>query len=650
MEKKTATRVAEKEQRKDTPSSPDAKRKNADADKKPLRKFWPTLFPYIKPYIKNMLFGAFFSLLVGACVSLQPLVIKHIVDSGIGNKPLTLFGKELLSFGADTDASHRIRFIIIAAAIYIGLSLARVCFQLCGSRQIQKSMEGTLFTLRSKFFGHVQRMCMRFYDKNSAGELHNYIMGSPMTNIRSYLHSMTMGVPWQTASMIISLTVLISFNPVLTLIIFLTALAMALFNRMAWTKIRRYSKAFLAAEKRASHHITDTLHGSEAIKMYSIEEEAIDRFEGHLGALRDTGLRHSLFHSQVALKAEFVRYFGTGVVYLVGGIYCALGKIQVGELYLFLSTMSTMLDILSAWLSYSVAKNTAAVALDRVADIIDEHSTTPEVKESARRTVAIEKESAIRNDKPCISFRDVSFAYNNNPIFHGLSCDIRYGESVALVGSSGSGKSTFTKLLMRLYEVDEGAVLIHDRNVKDYETHELRVSFGVVPQSPYIFYGTVWDNIRIVRPTATNKEIIDAMELARVHEFVNDLPKGWSTMIGDGALGLSGGQKQRIAIARAILKKPDVFIFDEATSALDNVSERLIQAAMEDLMKSHTVVMVAHRLSTIKGVDRILVFDKGEIVEEGDYETLAAKETGHFRTLLDAAEGKGEYEHVMLSH
>ncbi|MBO5754539.1 MAG: ABC transporter ATP-binding protein, partial [Clostridia bacterium] len=445
------------------------------------------------------------------------------------------------------------------------------------------------------------------------------------------------------------LVVLVSFNPVLTLIIFLTALTMAILNRLAWNKMRRNSKAYLSAEKKTAHHITDTLHGSEAIKMYSIEDEAIDRFEGHLGTLRDTGLRHSLANSLEGLKVEFAQYFGIGVVYLVGGLFCVLGRLEVGELYLFLSTMTTILGILNSWLGVILTQNTAAVALDHVAEIIEEQSTTPEVKENARRAIEIERASAQRGGKPCVSFKDVTFAYDNKPIFRGLSCDIGYGESIGLVGGSGSGKSTFTKLMMRLYEVDEGAVLVHDRNVKDYETHELRLSFGVVPQNPYIFYGTVWDNIRIVRPSASNKEIIDAMELARVHEFVNELPKGWSTMIGDGALGLSGGQKQRIAIARAILKKPDVFIFDEATSALDNVSERLIQAAMEDLMKSHTVVMVAHRLSTIKGVDRILVFDKGEIVEEGNYETLAAKESGPFRTLLDAAEGKGEYENVSLS-
>ena len=647
MEKKTTEAPSKKVQNAYSPL-PGTKERKKDAEKRPARKFWRTLFPYMKPYAKNMILGAFFSVLVGVCVSLQPLVIKHIVDSGIGNKTFTLLGHDFFTFGESTEAATRIRFVAIAAGVYIALSLIRVLCWAFGVKQIHKSMEGTLFTLRSRFFGHVQRMCMRFYDKNSAGELYNYIMGSPMTSIRSYLQTMVQAVPWQVVSLVISLAVLASFNPVLTVVIFCTALLMAVFNRLSWNKIRRNSRAFLAAEKEASHYITDTLHGSEAIKMYAIEDDAINRFDGYLGALRDTGLRHSDATSLEHLKPEFAQYFGIGIVYLVGGILCVLGKVEVGELYLFLSTMTTILGILTTWLGTILTQNSAAVALDRVAEIIEEHSTTPEVKENARRAVGIEKASAIRNGKPCISFENVTFAYDNKPVFKGLNCQIRYGESIGLVGGSGSGKSTFTKLIMRLYEVDDGAIRVHDRNVKDYETHELRVSFGVVPQNPFIFYGTVWDNIRIVRPNASNKEIIDAMELARVHEFVNDLPKGWSTLIGDGALGLSGGQKQRIAIARAILKKPDVFIFDEATSALDNVSERLIQAAMEDLMKTHTVIMVAHRLTTIKGVDRILVFDKGEIVEEGNYNTLAEKQDGAFRTLLDAAEGKGEYEHIVL--
>ncbi len=166
-----------------------------------------------------------------------------------------------------------------------------------------------------------------------------------------------------------------------------------------------------------------------------------------------------------------------------------------------------------------------------------------------------------------------------------------------------------------------------------FNPHDMRKCFGVVPQNPFMFQCSIMDNVRIARPEASNREVIEAMEIAHVHEFVNELPSGWNTIIGDGGLNLSGGQKQRIAIARAILGNPDILIFDEATSALDNISEKLIQESMEELMKTHTVIIVAHRLTTIRNVDRILVFENGEVVEEGTYDELAIND-GKFKELL----------------
>lgn len=272
--------------------------------------------------------------------------------------------------------------------------------------------------------------------------------------------------------------------------------------------------------------------------------------------------------------------------------------------------------------------------MHKILQILNTHTSTPEIDIEHARNIEIEKISAIKNNKPCISFRNVDFGYDDRTIFKNFNCDIRYNESVALVGGSGSGKSTFTKLLMRLYDIQSGTIFLHGRDVHQYSLHDLRVTFGVVPQNPFIFYGSIWDNIIIARPNATNREVIEAMEIARVHEFVNDLEHGWNTIVGDGALNLSGGQKQRIAIARAVLGNPDVLIFDEATSALDNISERHIQAAMEELMTQHTVIIVAHRLSTIRNVDRILVFDNGKIVQEGKYDELAQQD-GYFKTLLN---------------
>ena len=186
---------------------------------------------------------------------------------------------------------------------------------------------------------------------------------------------------------------------------------------------------------------------------------------------------------------------------------------------------------------------------------------------------------------------------------------------------------------MRLYDVDDGSVNLHGRNIKDYRLHDMRKTFGVVPQNPFMFQCSIMENVRIARPEASNQDVIKAMEIAHVHEFVNELPSGWNTIIGDGGLTLSGGQKQRIAIARAVLGNPDILIFDEATSALDNISEKLIQQSMEELMKDHTVIIVAHRLTTIRNVDRILVFENGKIVEEGNYDKLVSSD-GKFKELL----------------
>ena len=269
--------------------------------------------------------------------------------------------------------------------------------------------------------------------------------------------------------------------------------------------------------------------------------------------------------------------------------------------------------------------------------VLDVKTTTPDKEYS--RNVDVEAHSAKRKEKPCVEFKNVDFGYEDRTIFEDFNCSINFNESVALVGTSGSGKSTITKLIMRLYEINDGELKMYGRNIKDFTLHDLRRSIGIVPQDPYIFQGTILENIRMAYPEAPMQQVMEAMEIARVHEFVNDMPKGWNTVVGEDGYGLSGGQRQRIAIARAILGNPQILIFDEATSALDNISEKHVQNAMEELMATHTVIVVAHRLSTIKNVDRILVFDKGKIVEEGNFNELLEKD-GLFRKMYDAAQSE----------
>ncbi len=588
--------------------------------------FLRILFGHLSQYRLSVFFAVLGAVITGVCVAAMPHFIKFIVDDCI----------EVALAGG--DGAELLRMAGIACIVYVAVALTRQLSWRFGLYFMMKALEGVIFNLRSKFFGHVQHMCMRFSDKQSSGELFNCIMGSPMANIRTFLNQIIMSLPYQLVAFIISLVALFSYDWLLTLILLLTAGVMVVFNRLAKKKIRRMTKEYLDSEAAASKYISDMLHGMDAIKTYAIEDSTMSTFDARLVDMRDKGVRQTFTISYENMKPELVRFIGTALVYFAGAYSCIFRGMSVGTLYAFLSCMGILLDTLNSWLALFLQYSSADVAMRKIDAVMKEHTSTPELEEGKTHSIEIERESAKRSGKPCICFDGVSFAYDQKPIFDRLSCEIRSGESIALVGGSGSGKSTLTKLILRLYEVGEGHVRLYGRDVRDYSLKDLRRSFGVVPQNPFIFYGTIWDNIRIARPDASNYDIINAMEIAHVHEFVNELPMGWSTVIGDGALGLSGGQKQRIAIARAILKSPDILIFDEATSALDNLSERHIQAAMEELMKTHTVIIVAHRLSTVRNAKAIMVLEQGQIIERGDHDDLLAQKGRYYQLYTGQAE------------
>lgn len=583
-------------------------------------KFWKFMYPYIKEYRGKLIFTAFTSVLVGVCVACQPLVIKYIVDSGISN---TAF-----------SAEEKLSFVGIMCLIYMVFSFGRIFMWRIGFMNMMKALEGSLFNLRSRFFKHIQDMCMKRYGSMAQGELFNCIMGSPIINIKTYMHQMFQTVPFQAVSLAISLIALLSYDWLLTSILVLMSFCMAVINHISRRKMKIVTSDYIRTEAEASKYLNDTLHGMDAIKLYSIEDDTFRTFQHFISEMRNKGVKTSVTQTYEAMKPELIQYVGTAIVYAVGASACIYRGMSVGTFYAFLSSMGNILGILISWLNIGLQKSNAEAGIVKIAQVFEQSTSTPEKIANRQRNIMVERNSSIAKGKPCIEFKNVTFGYDSKMIFEDFNCQIKHNESVALVGSSGSGKSTLTKLAMRLYDVSKGTVLVYDKDVKDYSIHDLRVSFGVVPQNPFIFYGSIWDNIKIARPDAANIDIIQAMEIAHVHEFVNDLEQGWNTIVGDGGVKLSGGQIQRIAIARAVLGKPDILIFDEATSALDNISEKHIQQAMEELMKTHTLIIVAHRLSTIKNVDRIMVFDGGKIVEEGTYKELENK-GGMFSRLLN---------------
>ena len=589
------------------------------ADKKQKLRFWRVLSQFIGDYKIQVFVSVVFSLFTGVMVAGQPLIIKYIVDDGISNTALS------------NDA--RVKTVLMFCGIYVLLSFLRIFLWAIAANSMYKVLEGTLSNLRNAFFSGVQNLSMSFYDRTSSGELYNCIMGSPMANIKTYLNSVIISVPYQSVSFVISVSALLSYDWILTIILVLITMVMVAFNFVSRKKVKSIAKDYISTESQASKYINDMFHGLEATKLYSVENDTIYKFRKYIDEIRRKGIDMSFSILVEHAKPEFIQYLGTAVIYVSGALLCIYRGLSTGVLFAFISSMGIILTTVSSFLQIGLTKSSAEAGLDKIMKVINTASETPEVVNGRQRNVAIERDSSKDKNKPCIEFEHVAFGYDDKKIFSDFSCKIEYNESVGLVGGSGSGKSTFTKLAMRLYDAERGVVKLHGRDIKEFNTHDMRKCFGVVPQNPFMFQCSIMENVRIAHPEATNSEVIKAMEMAHVHEFVNDLPQGWNTIIGDGGLSLSGGQKQRIAIARAILGNPDILIFDEATSALDNISEALIQKSMEELMKTHTVIIVAHRLTTIRNVDRILVFKDGNIVEEGKFDELVEK-NGAFKELL----------------
>ncbi len=585
------------------------------------RKVIPIMWGHLKKYRLSIFIAMICSAFTGVCVALQPLIIKHIVDNGITNDTL--------------NNEQKLRFVLFMCCIYILLAIVRILTYRSGYRLLLTSMEGALRNLKSRVFEHVEHMGLRFHSEVSVGELHNCLNGTPISNIRTYLQSVILQVPYQAIAMVISLVALFGYDWVMTLVLLCTAFLMALLNFFARKKIRRMSAEQIQAEKKANHFLVDTLGGMEAVKIYGVEDSFQSKFDHTLKDVHETVVRVTLANHKETIKMELAQYIGIAVLYMVGAVSCIYRDSTTGVLYAFLSSMTTILNTLNAWLTLSLSKLSAQSGMDAITRIINKEIDVPDIPQQFSKSVDKAYQTMEQKQFSCVEFSDVDFAYNDTKIFDGFNCRLRPGESVALVGGSGSGKSTFTKLLLRLYDVQEGSVRVFGNDVKDYSVRALRSAFGVVPQSTTIFHGTVWDNIKLACPTATDEEILRAIDMAQMNDFKDSLENGWNTVVGDGARELSGGQRQRIGIARAILGDPKILIFDEATSALDNVSEKAVQTAMEALMKTHTVIIVAHRLSTIRNVDRILVFDHGRIVEEGTYDALAQKEDGHFRKMLN---------------
>ncbi len=578
-----------------------------------------TMWKYIRKYKKAVCWSVICSCITGGCVAIQPLMIKYIVDNGISNDLLI--------------PQEKILVVGCLCAVYLLVSFTRIRVYHAGYKHLINALESGLKQLKSNVFDHVEHMGLRFHSEVSTGELQNIINGPPIASIRTYLHALFSGVPSQLVSLVISMSALLNFDWIMTLVLFATAFVMAIINVYSRKKILMLSSQYVDTEADANQYLVDALNGMDAIKTYAMEESFKLRYDSKLSKAKESYINLTIHNQKENQKVELVQYLGVAVVYMVGTISCIYRGVTVGVLYAFLSSMTTILSTLISWLSLGLQKSSAQAGMDAIQRIIEKEIDVPSFPAETVKDIQSAL-AGVLSGETLIRFCDVHFAYEDKYIFRQFHCSLCKGERVALVGEDGSGKSTFVKLILRLYDVQQGSIEICGNNIKEYDVRRLRGSFGVVPQSTTIFYGSVWDNVKIAYPAATKKEILQAIHLANMNEFCPELEKGWDTIVGNGGRELSAGQRQRIGIARALLGNPEILIFDEAMSALDSKSERVIQAAMDELAKNHTVIMVTQRLPAVQHADRILVFKNGEIIEDGPYGQLIKNENSLLHEIL----------------
>ncbi|WP_298137224.1 ABC transporter ATP-binding protein [Flavobacterium sp.] len=504
--------------------------------------------------------------------------------------------------------------LLLTVSLVVTTFLFKNVFGYLGLQHLTKLKTGVLRDLREKMFKKIIELPIPYYSEKRKGDIMSRMLGD-INEVQNSFFMVLELIVKEPLTIIFSLIAMINISWKLTLFVFIFIPISGFIISKVGKSLKGKSAKAQQENGRLISVVEETLSGLKVVKSYNAEGFFSQIFNDSVNRLYKLNNSIGKKNNLASPMSEFLGIIVIAILLFYGGNLVLEEKSLDGSL--FISYIALAYNILTPAKAISKAsyqvKNGLAAA-ERVFEVLEVENTITD------KVDAFELKQFNEN----ISLKNITFAYNNEPVLENFSLIIPKGKTVALVGQSGSGKSTIANLLTRFYDVNEGEILIDNHNIKDITMQSLRGLTGLVTQDSIMFNGTIKDNIKIGKQDATDDEIIEALKIANAFEFVKDLPNGIETNIGDSGNKLSGGQKQRLSIARAVLKNPPIMILDEATSALDTESEKFVQVALENMMQNRTSIVIAHRLSTIQKADKIVVMNKGKIVEQGTHDELLA--------------------------
>lgn len=565
------------------------------------------LVRYVRPHYKQMMVVFVMAILSTAANLASPKIMGKAITKLFAGAMEKLQGVP----GATIDFAYVGRILIILAGLYLFSALFSYLQQIMMASVAQK----TVYNLRRDVNAKLGRLPLKFFDSHTHGEILSRVTND-VDNISSTLQQSIIQMLTSVVTLIGVVVMMLTISWQLTLFTLITIPLYVLVTGLVASRSQKYFAAQQRSLGELNGHVEEMYAGHRVIKAFGREQASVAKFKEINEQLFGAAWRAQFISGVIMPLMNMVNNLGYVLISVVGGIFVTKQTLELGDVQAFIQYARQFTQPIMQTANIANVLQSTVASAERVFELLDEGEEVPD------------KEPPVIIEQPQgkVVFQGVKFGYSpDKPLITDMNIDVQAGQSIAIVGPTGAGKTTLVNLLMRFYEIDGGKVTIDGQDIRDLRRGDLRSLFGMVLQDTWLFNGTIRDNIAYGRPGATEEEIVQAAKAAHADHFIRTLPEGYDTVLNEEASNISQGQKQLLTIARAVLADPAILILDEATSSVDTRTEVLIQAAMAQLMQGRTSFVIAHRLSTIRNADLILVMNEGSVIEQGTHEQLLAQ-------------------------